>query len=506
MYIKSNKFLRGMLNIWSLCGISILLFTAVLYLRWNGFAEQGEVNFSAVSWLLYQGYPLYTDIDYPGRYSLQHGPIVYLIAGAFMKLFGPSYITAKLSGIVALVLSILISWIWFSKLIDKKYAFFLLGLETWILFHWHHAYFIRPDSMMLFCVVVSMYIVTTKKSTLWLILGTAIPLAIMANLKIHGVLYFLPIIAIVYQSLGQKNLLYAGALSLLLGVLPFLLPQISLNNYLLWLFQSFHHGFSFSNFIPKVAMFMMLFLIPITIGIIYGVNMRSFYLRNKHTIHTLLFSLMVISIIASKGGSGTNHIMPFIPIFIYFIVQIISEAKKKDGSLSVVGRPDFSWKVSSILLALLLVTITASGINTEKRLVKVILASDRTAMVKDVQSIEKLYRGKTIEVGYGEDKSYPVYRDLIPLPVFNGSPLLIEAVALGDMNLAGWPLPANTIKSLEAGTIQVWLIPAGNIPFAMNLGSDVIRQTFSQNYKKVSSTAFFDIWVHGNAVEVTNDK
>ena len=500
----AKKFTRGSLNIWSLCGIILLLCTAYVYLRWSGFAEQGEVNFASVSWLLYQGYPLYTDIDFPARYSLQHGPIVYLLAGGIMKLLGPSFVTAKLSGIVTLLIAIFISWLWFSKLVDKKYALWLVGLEIWILFHWHHIYFIRPDSMMFLCVVVSMYIITTQQKRLLLILGLAIPMAIMANLKIHGVIYFLPIIAIAYGHLGWKNLLYAGGLGLLLAVSPFLVPQISFNNYMIWLFQSFNHGFSFKNFVPKLTVLVLLFLLPITIGSVCGANVRAFYLRNKPTILTLLLSMIIISIIASKGGSGTNHLIPFVPIFCYLILLLVVEVKKGSGGLLVVGRTTFSTKLSSIMLALILVTITMSGITTEDRLFKMILQDNMIAMVQDVESIQQLYTGRTIEIGYGEEKSKNVHGDLIPLPVFKGSPLLIEAVTLGDMTLAGVPIPSATIKSLEEGTIEVWLIPAGDIPFAMNscpgnpLFSDLFRQTFFNNYQLVSSTHFFDIWVYGN--------
>lgn len=105
-------------------------------------------------------------------------------------------------------------------------------------------------------------------------------------------------------------------------------------------------------------------------------------------------------------------------------------------------------------------------------------------MVQDVQSIEKLYEGKTIEVGYGEDKSYHIYRDTIPFPVFHGNPFLIEAVALTDMEVAGWPMPSITIKSLGDGNIQVWLIPVGESPLAMTHGSK--NQLFNELFRQLS--------------------
>jgi len=168
--------------------------------------------------------------------------------------------------------------------------------------------------------------------------------------------------------------------------------------------------------------------------------------------------------------------------------------------------------MSTGVLALLLLIITASGITTEQRLIETVVKSDRSLMVQDLEEIEKRYVGKTIEIGYGEEKSYYMYRDLIPLPVFAGNPFLIEIVALGDMNTAGWPMPSNTIKSLEEGKIQVWLIPAGNIPFHMGNSPNTqefvesFRQAFFENYALTSSTTFFDIWVYrGNGRGVRDE-
>ena len=111
MQIRNRFFLKKLLLAWAVAGILLALVTSTMYLLWPGFGEQGEVNFASVAWLVSNGQPLYTDMDAAARYSLQHGPIVYLLIGGIMQLLGPSYVTAKLSSVVMFWLILLLSFI-----------------------------------------------------------------------------------------------------------------------------------------------------------------------------------------------------------------------------------------------------------------------------------------------------------------------------------------------------------------------------------------------------------
>lgn len=486
---------------WALVGIIGVLVTGGIYLTWGGFAEQGEINFSSVAWLLYQGQPLYTDIDAAERYSIQHGPIAYLVIGGVMKIFGPGYITAKLSGVSAFILVVLVSWIWFSQLVSKKEALYLLGLEIWILFHWPHSFFSRPDSLMLLCVVISMYICTTKSNTLLLVLGIAIPMGLMVNLKIHGAIYFLPVMVVVFRRLGFGHILLIGALTMLLAIAPYLLPQISFANYLVWLNTSVelgakNCGFVLKNFVPKVFFAISLSLIPILLGIIYGINLYEFFKRNKYLILTTLFSLVIAAIIAAKPGSGTNHLMPFIPVLCYIIILFISDIRNRVKDLPEVNRSNFVVKLSYATLAVCIILFTIGGLGRQKALIQPILESDRTATLQELYSIQTLYKGKTLQVGYGKYESYADFRDFVPVPVFHGNPLLVESVALGDMKAIGLQMPQATLKKLEEGAIQVWLIPRGDMPFSLGTFDESFQQAFLHNYILASRMKFFDIWVY----------
>lgn len=503
MHIRLDKISFYVLNILALIGIILILLTSFAYLTWTGFGEQGEVQFASVSAMLYQGYPLYTELDAAGRYSLQHGPIVYLVAGAVMKLFGASYLTAKFVGAVAPILALIISWFWFAKLTTKRNAFLLLGLQSWILLHWHHIFFIRPDSLMLLTMATSMAIVTTTKKKWLLILGLAIPMGIMVNLKIHGIIYFLPVVALVYRQLTWKHRWNIIGITLLVAISPFILPGISLTNYLIWVTQSVHHGFSFKNFIPKIAMILEFSIILFSIGNIYGFNFRTFYKKHEDMFWVLSGAIIITSIIGSKSGSGTNHIMPFVPIFVYLTIMLLNVTQTKGMALPQTTRSKFVRGMSYALLTAMILVTLIGGVSREMSFLKIIYEDnhDSVIILSELRSIEKQYEGNKIALGYGEN-SYIKYRNFLPYLVFSGNPLLVEVVAIMDMKAAKIPIPPATIKAIEDGMIPVWLIPAGEKPFAMGykdgepMFDESFRQSFLHYYQVVEKTPHFDIWMY----------
>ena len=106
----------------------------------------------------------------------------------------------------------------------------------------------------------------------------------------------------------------------------------------------------------------------------------------------------------------------------------------------------------------------------------------------------------------GYSRSYPLtfYR---PTLVFAGNPLILDAPALEDMQLSGLAIPQATIDYIKSCQAQIWLIPKGEEPFVMpniyadarifperNLFEDDFRQAFLQEYKRVGSSEYYDLW------------
>ncbi len=150
-------------------------------------------------------------------------------------------------------------------------------------------------------------------------------------------------------------------------------------------------------------------------------------------------------------------------------IMILMAADIKDHCIPCpeLVRTGLAVNLSRAILVVIAVIITISGLNGEERILKN-FAGDRTAIISEIESIEATYAGKTLAIGYGDEGPYSHYRDLIPLPVFQGNPYLIDIVALGDMISAGLPLPAATIGKLDEGAVAVWVIPSGSPPFALH--------------------------------------
>ena len=55
---------------------------------------------------------------------------------------------------------------------------------------------------------------------------------LIINLKVHGVIYLLPLLVLLTKFLTVKRFLAASLLTAFVGGLPYLLPQVSLGNYI----------------------------------------------------------------------------------------------------------------------------------------------------------------------------------------------------------------------------------------------------------------------------------
>lgn len=497
MQIKTRSFLEKLLLAWAAAGIVLALVTSAMYLLWPGFGEQGEVNFASVAWLVSNGQPLYTDVDAAQRYSLQHGPIVYLLIGGIMQLLGPSYLTAKLSGVVMFWLILALSFSMFKRAGGTRNALLFTGLEAWLLFHWHNSCYIRPDAMLVVCMLISLYAISCIRNKTLMLAICAVTFGVMINLKIHGVIYLLPLLVLLTKYLTVKRFLAASFLMAIVGGLPFLLPQVSLENYLFWIQTSVQMAAgdpasTLRNFAPKLAAIFILALFPYCFAVVRGIDLICFYRHNRKVLAAMFIGVLAAAIIGSKPGSGTNHLMPLIPFYCYLLLRLSQEKLVADLAVNT-GR---IWRrrISGIVLGVLFLLVTLGGAHKEMTLLKMAATDDRRPVLQELAELENAYAGKTMEIGYGE-KGNRVITDCIPQLVFHGQPLLIEKVAFGDMLAVKVPLPAATVEALREGYIQVWLIPKGQKPFPW-ISEEAFSQAFLQNYHLEESTTHFDVWTY----------
>lgn len=493
--------LRCFFSIWSFLGITLLSVGSIYYLSWNGFIDHGEVNMTSISWLIYHGHPLYTALDAPERYSLEHGPLIYLLTGGLMQLLGANYFTAKISGVLPLLGTIVLSWYWFSQVVNKKIAFWLIGLETWLLIKWYYLYLNRPDTLMILCILVSIYVVTMKKNNVMTLIFVGISLGILLNLKVHGILYMIPILVLIQQNFGWKFLRSALCIIGFVGILPFLHPSISLIHYVLWLGAAVSHGMSFKIVVGNLLVVLLFCLVPIYLSIYYQQNFLKVYRDHRRFLTVTFVSLLLIALIGAKNGSGSHHLAPMLPIIMYINLILIKEIVKFNTDSSVKGQ-GFAYRSRYILIFLIVFIITMGGVNGTGKLINHIKEQKMPiGMVEEFNTIQNKYSTQTMMMGYGENKTYKRYNQLIPQLVFAGNPYFIDGCALMDMNYSGVGIPVGTIHELAEGSTQIWLIPVGDSPFSIPswyngtpIFDEKFRQTFFQNYVHIERGRYFDVW------------
>lgn len=493
----NKKFLYNVSVFYASIGLFLLIGMGAYYISWPGFYDHGEVNMASVSWLLENGKPLYTALDASTNYSLEHGPVIYLATAAIYHIAGASVVTAKIPGYLALLAGLGICFLGFLQKTNWQRAFCLLGIEAWVLLKWPFVFMNRDDSFMFLCVAAGFFFVQ-RRETAWQLWGVAVSLGILINLKIHGGIYFLPVLVLYAKQHSRGKVLQVLLVSLLVAALPFLFPAISLINYLGWLRQAAIHGFSSKLFFENISYTLLLLAMFWATGELCRVRWMNFRRLYQAEILACLIAALCVTIIGAKHGSGNYHLIPLIPVWAYFIsllLQQVPDAKRN-------GRHK---KAAAITFLLLIFLAGASGINSERRLwEKIQNHPELNHIVAEIRDIENMYQGKTIEIGYGGDRHYGEYRQFIPLLVFDGHPYLVDSATLMDTRLSGLKMSPAALQAMEDGTVQIWLIPHGAEPFSLHsyyhssqfVFEEEFRRVFAENYVLVQQNQYFDVWAY----------
>lgn len=505
MKFTHKRYMNFALSVWALIGIALVCTVSFIYLSKMVLLDHaGEVTISSVAWLLYNGSPLYTTVDAPERYSIQHGPIVYLVIGGIMKIFGPSILTAKLFSFLSILLVFIVSWYWFTRFLNGKIALWLLGLEAWMMLKYYYLYLARDDAPLLLCTLLSMYFATTTRTKVATSVGVALALGMLINLKADGILYAVPVLTLVQQRFGWRTFFLSIIGMVGVVVMPFLLPNISLINYIHWLTLSTKHGFSLDIFLGNISIAVFFCLIPLSLALYHQCDLINFFKKNRFFIVALGGALLLVSIIGAKRGSGSQHLAPLIPMIMYLIIAISRFISTINLRPSIDTGKTIMHKFGKGLIIIAFIELFFNAFNVQTRIIHYMESNTvNPVMLEELHYIQEKYQGNFMAVGYGENESYKIYDELIPMLVFAGNPYLLDISALNDMGAAGLPIPAATIQELAVGSIKIWLIPKGDIPFSLTNGyngtsmfNETFRQTFLTDYMIIEKTQYFDVWFY----------
>jgi hypothetical protein len=80
------------------------------YLFHPGYIDHAEAHTTVVSWLGWEGYPLYPSLDTGDVYGLPYGPLLYQVHGLLLYLLGPTIEHSKILGLAAFITSPILSF------------------------------------------------------------------------------------------------------------------------------------------------------------------------------------------------------------------------------------------------------------------------------------------------------------------------------------------------------------------------------------------------------------
>jgi hypothetical protein len=343
----------------------------------------------------------------------------------------------------------------------------------------------RPDPLLILCVVVGLLATRLRGMVASsVLLGVAMGLAV--NLKVTGPLYLLPSLAIVLSAKGRRALVWTAVVAVPVALAPFLLPNVSLENFWDYLRLSARAGLVAGRIRQDLEWATFLFA-PLA-ATLWNVGRAAVPRERTLTLAVVLSSTIVtVAVVAAKPGGGPLHLLPFVPVLALALLSAPSSAFERRWTMLVF----VAFGITGLLIA----------VPRQITFIKTVAGRDLGPAVSDLDHFVDGHRARRIAVGYA-GTSYLSYAR--PEMVFRTGEYLLDAPAVQEHRLSGLALPESTIQAIEECRIEFWLIPPGAAPFAVpsayfpNGPHDVFpeefRATFLSRYERTGSSGQFDVW------------
>lgn len=466
--------------------MAALLISAVYYVFIPGYFDHIEENIAAAGAFWRHGYPLYHSMDSADRYTLLYGPLPFVLNGWFQSLPIDIFVASKLPGVLCLVAGFILfaslvirrkEWSWNKKIL-------LLALYSGIMvYNEDMSYWDRPDSFLIFFAIAALVVVETISSTWKVALLTGILAGLSSAGKIHGAGTLIPLLVYFLEMQKPKNFLGPvlgfGAAYLLATGFWFLLPGIDLTNYVSTLREASGHGLKLDLFLSNVTSLLPLFAFLV---------LTRFYRFLPWTFSALSLMFLLTAIIASKAGAGPYHLLPYVPVFLYFC-----------------GLAETHVESSSREFAHLFAICYFLGISTQvpkqqKAMIRFWLQQPAILQnVEDLRNLEQSHPGPKA-MAPSDDESYGLMQ-LTPELVSRGGRLFLDGPSVMDFVLGGGHLPEATYQAIAGCEIPEFILPSKGEPWSMTdwysrqpLYPERLRTVFNAAYEKVDTIGAFSLY------------
>jgi hypothetical protein len=506
MVIPLNPESRGLRWIKRCCVGSLVVMAAVEfaivlgYLFYPSYLNHVEASSAAVSWLAWEGYPLYPRLDTGDVYGLQYGPAFFEVTGFFLWLFGPSIGSSKIPGLIAFVLSQALSFATLRRSgAGVAAALTMTGVQCLILAGFTDQGFVsgvRSDAL-LFLAAQTAILVGASAPTMLTAGALGLLGGLCTNLKIHGGLYILP--AFMYHLIrspdaraGLRLTCVAGLTTAIALVTPFIPSNISLSEYNNYFQILRKHPWDRWLFERNVV-FAGMCLLPV--GSMYAFFSPRFPRAFNWFVASLLLCMSMVIFPAAVRGAGPHHLLPFLPSVVWGFAVMRREVAIDLRDPLARGR--YEGLSLGLIAALLLgygpIVITSWGTVLS-------IFANAPLVAQAAEEIDRAVAdnpGLKVAVGPGT-APFDAYR-LRVIPVFRGNPLPIDSTSWLDLEADG--ISEEVIRrAIRECRVDIWLLPSG-APFVTishyhggNIYSAEVLADFQATYLKQLSGRVFDQW------------
>lgn len=493
-----NQYDATIIGLLAIISLGWLIFTATVYPFVAGYTDHFEPTIASISWTATNfRLPIYHSLEAATRYSAVYGPLTFLINSVAFYVLGGTITASKTMGVLACLTSLPLIFYAARKHCDFKCALALTGITALgFLAFGSTCYMSRADAYLILCVAVATFAAARLPlHVAFIVLGVTAGVAI--NLKIHGILYIAPVALLLLSSRPSiRDIILSFLVALAVAISPFLLPNVSIINYITWLKATAAHGLRSHELIENL-----IFLIPmltVLLSIVINRSNKRLEARDKIYLTSIFLAAILVTVVACKPGAGPHHYLPILPAIAYACALLLRPATVQK---ELVSSREGQQRVGIWLLMTAIVALIPQAILSQKGIADYLTDNwENRAATAQVKQVMALNPGRTIGMGYSQVNYSLTY--VRPLLLFKGNPYLLDGGSLQDYDASNIKIPSATIKAISNCTTSMWLIPKGGEPFSKSnyypTGRDIFsmefRQAFLSSYKKTGETKLYDIW------------
>ncbi|GEM_PF-634064 len=484
-------------RLWLLLGLTglfllVLAWALGSYLLYPGYLDHGEPSVTLISFRLLDGVPAYPGFDEPGMVSNVYGPLTFVMHALAIGVLGPSVLSGKAASILAALLIPFFVFLSHRRRGVEAAAGGAIFAAALVLLHVPYSIWNRPDSIIALLGIIAVWAANASdpKRPEWrhsIIIALSAGLAV--GMKLHAGVYFAPVV--IFHCLNENRGLKAfGAMcaaGLTVVLLPFAFSVFSISNYLAW-FGLIADKANPAGLLFKVVRYGLIYLIP---GLFFLAAHRWTrkhpLLAEKAYFWVFFASLVAIIFPASKVGGGIHYFFPFLAIFIDQIFRHAGRVKKhREKVLAGMG----------LAAALILIL----GVPVQKRFYRALHWQEIGAIQTEIRMIMAKYPDLAIEMGVGENIANYYRTFYKSLLVLEGHPYTLDAAPVMETSKMKIPLTDDTLAMIRGCNTDIWLVPKGERPFAMDsyYGNPMFDEdflgAFQGSYAKAETFDFFDVW------------